>query len=236
MSKKRILLKLTGEIFLDKDGAPTSENVRSVIAQIKTLSDQFQFGIVIGGGNFFRGSQHGARMGVRSSVGHQIGMLATMMNGLMLKDFIEQDDLSAELLCAMPSPEIGKPISQQSIQTSLKKDEILIFTGGTGNPYFTTDTTAILRALQIQADQVWKGTSIDGVYSADPKKNPTAKKLETITFKDAIEKQLGIMDLTAYAMAEQHDETIRIFDIFAPDALLRAARNPQFGSTITKGT
>ena len=236
MSKKRILLKLTGEIFLDKNGAPTSENVRSVIAQIKKLSDQFQFGIVVGGGNFFRGSQHGARMGVRSSVGHQIGMLATMMNGLMLKDFIEQDDLSAELLCAMPSPEIGKPISQQSIQTSLKKDEILIFTGGTGNPYFTTDTTAILRALQIQADQVWKGTSIDGVYSADPKKDRAAKKFETITFKDAIEKQLGIMDLTAYAMAEQHDETIRIFDIFAPDALLHAARDPQFGSTITKGT
>ncbi len=236
MSKKRILLKLTGEIFLDKNGAPTSENVRSVIAQIKKLSDQFQFGIVVGGGNFFRGSQHGTRMGVRSSVGHQIGMLATMMNGLMLKDFIEQDELSAELLCAMPSPEIGKPISQQSIYTSLKKDEILIFTGGTGNPYFTTDTTAILRALQIQADQVWKGTSIDGVYSADPKKDATAKKLETITFKDAIEKQLGIMDLTAYAMAEQHDETIRIFDIFAPDALLHAARDPQFGSTITKGT
>ena len=236
MSKKRILLKLTGEIFLDKNGAPTSENVRSVIAQIKKLSDQFQFGIVVGGGNFFRGSQHGARMGVRSSVGHQIGMLATMMNGLMLKDFIEQDDLSAELLCAMPSPEIGKPISQQSIQTSLKKDELLIFTGGTGNPYFTTDTTAILRALQIQADQVWKGTSIDGVYSADPKKDRSAKKFETITFKDAIEKQLGIMDLTAYAMAEQHDETIRIFDIFAPDALLHAARDPQFGSTITKGT
>jgi len=236
MSKKRILLKLTGEIFLDEEGKPTSKNVRSIIAQIKKISDQFQFGIVIGGGNFFRGSQHGTRMGVRSSVGHQIGMLATMMNGLMLKDLIEQDELSAELLCAMPSPEIGKPISQQSIQTSLKKDEILIFTGGTGNPFFTTDTTAILRALQIQADQVWKGTSIDGAYSADPKKDPAAKKLETITFKQAIEQQLGIMDLTAYAMAEQHDETIRIFDIFAPDALLHAARDPQFGSTITKGT
>lgn len=236
MSKKRILLKLTGEIFLDAHGMPTSKNVHSIIAQLKALSDHFQFGIVIGGGNFFRGSQHGARMGVRSSVGHQIGMLATMMNGLMLKDLIEQDNLSAELLCAMPSPEIGKPISQQTIHTSLKKGDILIFTGGTGNPFFTTDTTAVLRALQIQADEVWKGTSIDGVYSADPKKNPTAKKLKTITFKQAIEQQLGIMDLTAYAMAEQHDEPIRIFDIFSPDALLHAAHNPEFGSTITKET
>ncbi len=235
MSKKRILLKVTGEIFLAKDGTPTSENVLSLIRQMKELGDAFQFGVVIGGGNFFRGSQHGSKMGVRPSVGHQIGMLATMMNGLMLKDFAEQNDLSAELLCAMPSPEIGKPISQQTINGSLSKGELLIFTGGTGNPFFTTDTTAILRALQIQADEVWKGTSIDGIYTADPKIDPTAQKIERISFQDAIEKRLGIMDLTAYAMAEQHDETIRIFDIFAPDALLKAAQDPHFGSTIFKG-
>ncbi|HLE76194.1 MAG TPA: uridine monophosphate kinase [Candidatus Babeliales bacterium] len=236
MNKKRILLKLTGEIFLAKDGTSTPENVLTIIHQIKELSDSFQFGIVIGGGNFFRGSQHGVKMGIRSPVGHQIGMLATMMNGLMLKDLFEQHGLSAELLCAMPSPEIGKPISQQSINGSLKKGEILIFTGGTGNPFFTTDTTAILRALQIQADEIWKGTSIDGVYSADPKKDASAHKIETLTFEYAIKQHLGIMDLTAYAMAEQHDETIRIFDIFSPNALLKAARDPEFGSTISKGT
>jgi uridylate kinase len=236
MSKKRILLKITGEIFIAKNGTPTSENALNLIRQLKELSDTFQFGIVIGGGNFFRGSQHGIKMGVRSSVGHQIGMLATMMNGLMLKDLCEQKGLSTELLCAMPSPEIGKPISQQTINGSLEHDKILIFTGGTGNPFFTTDTTAILRALQIQAAVIWKGTSIDGVYTADPHKDPSAQKIEKVSFEQAIEKRLGIMDLTAYAMAEQHNETIRIFDIFAPDALLKAARDPQFGSTISKGT
>ncbi len=235
MSKKRILLKITGEIFLAKDGKPTSENALNLIRQLKELSDTFQFGIVIGGGNFFRGTQHGIKMGVRSTVGHQIGMLATMMNGLMLKDLCEQKGLSTELLCAMPSPEIGKPISQQTINGSLGQDKMLIFTGGTGNPFFTTDTTAILRALQIQAEVIWKGTSIDGVYTADPKKDPSAQKIDKISFEQAIEKRLGIMDLTAYAMAEQYDETIRIFDIFAPDALLKVARDPQFGSTISKG-
>ncbi len=235
MSKKRILLKITGEIFIAKDGTPTSDNALNLIRQLKELSETFQFGIVIGGGNFFRGSQHGIKMGVRSSVGHQIGMLATMMNGLMFKDLCEQKGLSTELLCAMPSPEIGKPISQQTINGSLDLGKILIFTGGTGNPFFTTDTTAILRALQIQAEVIWKGTSIDGVYTADPQKDPSAQKIEKISFEQAIEKRLGIMDLTAYAMAEQYDETIRIFDIFAPDALLKAARDPQFGSTISKG-
>jgi len=235
MSKKRILLKLTGEIFLDKDGKPSAANILSVIDQMKQLFDSYQFGIVIGGGNFFRGSQHGIRMGVRSTVGHQIGMLATMMNGLMIKDLCEQNNLSAQLLCAMPSPEIGKPISQQSINNSLEKDEVIIFTGGTGNPFFTTDTTAVLRGLQIHADQVWKGTSIDGVYTADPKKDTTAQKLSTLTYRHAIDEQLGIMDLTAFAMAEQHDVTIRIFDIFTPDALLRASEDPNFGSTINKG-
>ncbi len=235
MSRKRILLKLTGEIFLSKKGTATAENALNLIRQFKELSDQFQFGIVIGGGNFFRGSLHGDQMGLRSSVGHQIGMLATMMNGLMLKDLCEQHGIATALLCAMPSPEIGKPISQQTIYSSLDEGKLLIFTGGTGNPFFTTDTNAILRALQIQADEVWKGTSVNGVYTADPKIDSSAQKIDTLTFSQAIEQRLGIMDLTAYAMAEQHNETVRIFDIFTPEALLKAADDPQFGSTIMKG-
>ena len=204
MSKKRILLKLTGEIFLDEEKKSlSSDGVNSLIDQMRQLRDSYQWGIVIGGGNFFRGNQHGKALGIRSSVGHQIGMLGTMMNGLMLKDLLEQKELAAELLCAMPSPEIGKPISQQSINGSLKEDKILIFTGGTGNPYFTTDTTAILRALQINADEVWKGTSVDGIYDADPRTHPDAKKLDHVTFRQAIEQRLGVMDLTAYALAEQ---------------------------------
>ncbi len=234
MSKKRILLKLTGEIFLDAEKKSlSSDMVNDLIDQMRQLKNSYQWGIVIGGGNFFRGNQHGKALGIRSSVGHQIGMLGTMMNGLMLKDLLEQKELAAELLCAMPSPEIGKPISQQTINGSLKEGKILIFTGGTGNPYFTTDTTAILRALQINADEVWKGTSVGGIYDADPRTNPDAKKLDHITFRQAIEQRLGVMDLTAYAMAEQYQEPIRIFDIFTPDALIKAAQDPQFGSTIS---
>ena len=232
--KKRILLKLTGEIFLAKNGSGLSADAaKSLIDQIAQLKKSFDIGIVIGGGNFFRGSQHGKRLGIRSSVGHQIGMLATMMNGIMLKDLLEQNDIAAELLCAIPSPEIGKPISQQTIHTSLQAGKLLIFTGGTGNPFFTTDTTAVLRALQIQADTVWKGTSVDGVYTADPEKDTNAQKLQTLTFQQAIDQRLKIMDLTAFAMAEQHSMVVRVFDVFAPDALIKAAQDPQFGSTIS---
>ena len=232
MNKKRILLKLTGEIFLAKDGTSTPENVLTIIHQIKELSDSFQFGIVIGGGNFFRGSQHGVKMGIRSPVGHQIGMLATMMNGLMLKDLFEQHGLSAELLCAMPSPEIGKPISQQTINEALHGGRILIFTGGTGNPFFTTDTNAVLRALQIGAHEIWKGTSVDGVYTTDPRINTNAQLLKTVTLTQALEQKLGVMDLTAYAMAEQYKQKIRVFNIFGKDALINAAQDQHFGTLI----
>lgn len=232
--KKRILLKLTGEIFLSEDEQTlTSKFAKLLISQIKKLHASYDIGIVIGGGNFFRGSQHGKRLGICSSVGHQIGMLATMMNGLMLKDLLMQEGLSAGLFCAMPSPEIGKPISQQTINSSLQQQKILIFTGGTGNPFFTTDTNAILRALQLHADVVWKGTSVGGVYNADPALDSSAQKLETVSFQEAIDNRLKIMDLTALAMAEQHNVTIRVFDIFAPNALEKAASDPHFGSTIS---
>ncbi len=233
MRKKRILLKLTGEVFLDKDHQNlTPDAVNAIITQIKKLQQHHLFGIVIGGGNFFRGNQHGDKMGLKPAISHQIGMLGTMMNGLMLKDLFEKQNVTAELFCAMPSPEIGKPIAQQTITSGMANQNVLIFTGGTGNPFFTTDTTAILRALQMGADEVWKGTTVDGIYTADPGKDRNATKIETITYTDAINKKLGIMDITAYAMAERYKVKIRIFDIFAPNALINVADNPKFGSTI----
>lgn len=234
-SKKRILLKLTGELFLDpqsRELSPTMLN--SVILQIKKLEKTHQFGIVVGGGNFFRGNQHGKRLGLTASVGHQIGMLATLMNGLILKDLLQAQDVPAALLCAMPSPEVGEGISQQNIDSALENNWTIVFTGGTGNPFFTTDTTAILRSLQISAHEVWKGTNINGVYTADPRTNPNAQPLKTVRFAQAFEQKLGIMDLTAYAMAEQYDKTIRVFNIFDQNALLKAAQDTNFGSVITK--
>lgn len=233
--KKKILLKLTGEVFLDpKTRELNATIVNSVILQIKQLNATHQFGIVVGGGNFFRGNEHGKRLGITASVGHQIGMLATLMNGLILKDLLEKQGLCAALLCAMPSPEIGEAISQQSINTALEQDCTIVFAGGTGNPFFTTDTNAILRSLQIRASEVWKGTSIDGVYDADPRIHSNAKRLKTIGYTEAFEKKLGIMDLTAYAMAEQYDKTVRVFNIFEENALIKAAQDKEFGSIIHK--
>lgn len=232
-TKKRILLKLTGEIFLDKDKKQLSSVTPSaIIKQIKQLSTMHQFGIVVGGGNFFRGKQHGKQLGITPSVGHQVGMLATMMNGLILGDFLEQEGLSTSLLCAMPSPEVGNPISQEGILHAIKNGHIMVFTGGTGNPFFTTDTNAILRALQMSADEIWKGTCVDGVYNTDPRQKTDAQLLKTVSFAQALQQKLGIMDPTAYALAEQYGQTVRVFNIFEPNALLNAAQDKNFGSTI----
>jgi len=231
--KKRILLKLTGEAFLSTQNTHLDPAViTDIIRQIKHLSDTTQFGIVVGGGNFFRGNQHGKRMGISSSVGHQIGMIATLMNGLMLKDLLEQQDLKTALFTAVTCPEVGSSISGQAIENALSSDATIVFAGGTGNPYFSTDTTAVLRGLQINADQIWKASHIDGVYNADPKKDPNASLLKECTFDFALQNKLGIMDATAYALASDNKKTIRVFSIFTADALQKATHDPLFGSTI----
>jgi uridylate kinase len=233
MSKKRILLKLTGEIFIEGARASlTAERALAIITQLKELHATHDFGIVIGGGNFFRGSQHGKMLGLRPAISHQIGMLGTMMNGLMFKELCEQQEIAADIFCAMPSPEVGQPIAHQTIMEGIAQRKLLIFTGGTGNPFFTTDTTAILRALQMGAQEVWKGTMVDGIYTADPAKDPAAQKLSRVTYAMAITQKLGIMDLTAYAMAERYTIPVRIFNIFAPNALQHVAHDPQFGSIL----
>ncbi len=231
--KKRILLKLTGEIFL-RPGTDTlsAQPINGVIEQLKHLAPTHQFGIVIGGGNFFRGSKEGIALGVRLPVGHQVGMLATMMNGLILKDLFEQQGLESTVLCAIPTPGIGLSTSQQEINTALDSNALLIFTGGTGNPFFTTDTNAILRALQIEADEIWKATNVDGVFTADPRTNKDAHLLKQLRYQEALDKNLAIMDATAFVLAAQHKQKVRIFNIFNENALLHAAHNEHFGSLI----
>lgn len=232
--KKRILLKLTGEAFLSpEDQTLSAANINSIVAQIKQLSDTHQFGIVVGGGNFFRGRVHGKRLGMTPSVGHQVGMLSTMMNGLIIKDLLEQHGLTTAIFCAITCPQVGSPVAQQTIDAAVGRGQTTIFTGGTGNPFFTTDTTAVLRGLQIHADQIWKGTKVNGVYTADPTKDPHAQLLKKVTYRKALDMQLGIMDSTALALAQAHDQVIRVFDIFQDNALLKATEDASFGSTIT---
>ncbi len=231
--KKRILLKITGTVLVDPETRTFSTAIlNTIIQQLKQLSPSHQFGIVIGGGNLFRGTEHGNQLGISPSIGHQVGMLATIMNGLIIKDLIEQQGLSATHLCALVCPQIGKPITHQVIEQAIRSGQIIVFTAGTGNPFFTTDTNAVLRALQMQAGEIWKATSVDGIYNADPRKQPNAKLIKSISFEEALTKKLGILDPTAYALAQQHKKRIRIFNIFIKDALIKAAQEPQFGSTI----
>jgi uridylate kinase len=231
--KKRILLKLTGEIFLTPSTHELSADpINRVIEQILQLKETHQFALVIGGGNFFRGSKQGAELGITPAIGHHIGMLATIMNGLIVKDLLEQHAVKATLLCAIPTPGIGLATSQQEIDSALRSDALLIFAGGTGNPFFTTDTNAVLRGLQINAVEIWKGTTVDGVYDADPRVAHNARLLRTITYKEALDNKLAIMDATAFALAEQYHQKIRVFNIFTDNALIHAARDEHFGSII----
>lgn len=232
-SKQIILLKLTGELLKNNStGSLDGSLVKKIAQQIRQLRATHHFGIVIGGGNFFRGNKQGAQLGLSPAVGHQVGMVATLMNGLIIKDLFEQEDLSTTLFSAMASTEIGVATSAQNIKKALEQEDYLIFAGGTGNPFFSTDTTAIVRGLQIGAHCVWKGTNVDGIYDADPKLVPAARLLSRISYQDALMNNLKILDATAFALAKDTSMKIRVFNIFKEDALIEAASNQHFGTIV----
>jgi len=234
VAKKRILLKLTGKVFLEPTQKTLDpQTIKTIATQIKQLQQTHLFSIVIGGSNILKGDNQGKTIGTTPSVGHQAGMLATMINGLMLKDLFEQEGISCSLLTSIFCPQIGLPASIENIDSALKDDKIIIFSGGTGLPFFSTDTNAIVRSLQIGANQVWKATNVDGIYTSDPQKNPDATLFKKIEYSDAICKKLGIIDTTALTLAEKHGITVRVFNIFTPNALIKSADNKDFGSTIT---
>jgi len=226
------LLKLTGKAFLDKSNTLCSKLIKSLAQQISKLKKTCQFGIVVGGGNILRGEEQGLQMGLTPAFGHQAGMLATMINGLILQDIFQQEDVKTSLLSALFCPQICPIISQQNILEALNNETVIIFAGGTGVPFFTTDTNAVARCLQMGAKEVWKATGADGVYTADPKKDPDATLLKKVKYFDAIDKKLGIIDTTAIALAEKHKVKIRVFNIFSEDALLKASEDEGFGSLI----
>lgn len=228
-----VLLKLTGE-FLRNGGQATVDStyVRELARQIRSLQSTHYFGIVIGGGNFFRGKQEGSAIGMTSSVSDQVGMLATIMNGAILQDLFGQEGLEVELFSAVDCPSVAVPVSPQGLRTALRTKDCIIFAGGMGNPFFTTDTTAVVRALQIQAREVWKVTKVDGVYTQDPRLDPSAQRLSTMSYTQALDRHLGIMDETALALAREHGVVIRVFSLFTPQALVRAAHESSFGSRL----
>jgi uridylate kinase len=229
--KKRILLKLTGNTFLNSNRELDSSLIRSIAKQIKSLHD-YHFSIVVGAGNFFRGTQHGRQMDLSESQAHQIGMIATGLNGLIVQDIFAQEGLKNSILTAFDCPAIGQSISPHTISNAETSEEIIIFVGGTGSPYFSTDTAAIVRGLQIGVDQVWKATDVDGVYDKDPNQFPDAHLIHELTYEQAYTENIHIMDTTAFTLAQEHNLPIRIFNLFMPNAIIQVACDNRIGSII----
>lgn len=230
---RRILLKLSGEMFQGKksggiDFAVTREMAKEVIALFKLGAE---VAIVVGGGNFFRGREV-RNKDVERNVADYMGMIATVMNALALGEAIEKQKEEAVIFSAIHIPQVVQNYTINDAVLSLQGGKIVILAGGTGNPYFTTDTTVVLRALEMNADAVFKATKVDGVYDKDPMRYPSAKKFDKLTYQEAIEKKLKIMDETAFALCVNNDLVTRIFK-YAKGSLVKAAAGEKIGTIIT---
>lgn len=235
MSKtyKRILLKLSGEGLMGNQAFGIDENVLSMVTDSikKVHSKKIELCIVIGGGNFYRGVNNKNKY-VDRSIADQAGMLATIINALFLKSALVAKGINCEILSGVDAPQIVERYSYRRAQELLSEGYVIIFAGGTGNPYFTTDTGATLRALETNCDALFKATQVDGVYDSDPKKNPNAKRYETVSYDEVIEKKLKVMDMTAISMARENNLEIVIFKQESVDSLSNALKKKSNFTTI----
>ncbi|OGS10248.1 MAG: UMP kinase, partial [Elusimicrobia bacterium RIFOXYA1_FULL_47_7] len=217
MAKKRVLLKLSGEALGGQGGFGINlPSIQKVVAEIKkALKKNIELAIVVGGGNIWRG----AGKGIERVTADYMGMLATTINALALKDAFERNGIKARVQSAIPVSKIAEAYTRDATLSSLKKGTVVVFAGGTGNPYFTTDTTSALRAAEINADLLLKATQVDGVYSEDPKLNPKATKYDRISYEEAIQKKLKIMDTSAFALCKDNNIPIVVFDFHKPGNL-----------------
>lgn len=230
----RILLKLSGEsLAAGKGHGIDTERLLSYARQIKAVADRgVQVAIVIGGGNIFRGLS-GSKRGFDRVTGDQMGMLATVINSLALRSALESEGAAVEAFTSLNMYPIGRYYSCRSAIECLQEGKIAILAGGTGNPYFTTDTGASLRAVEIAADVMLKGTRVDGIYTADPEKDPDAKKFTTITFDEVYNRGLKVMDLTATAMCRENNMPVIVFDMDTPGNLERVMAGENIGTLVT---
>jgi len=230
---KRILLKLSGEALLGKRNYGIDPvRLTDYAGQIKEIVELgVEVGIVIGGGNIFRGLE-GLESGVDRVKGDQMGMLATVINGLALQSALEIAGLKARTFSAINTEPAAEFYSKKKAMEALSKGEVILLTGGTGNPYFTTDTAASLRAVEIEADVLLKGTRVDGVYSADPEKDKTAKKFERISFDDVYRLELKVMDLTAFTLCKENNLPIIVFNMNIKGNLKKIILNENVGTKI----
>jgi uridylate kinase len=235
MKYKRILLKLSGEALMgDKAFGLDTQRLADYAAEIKAVVEQgVQLGVVIGGGNIFRGLK-GAGEGMDRVQADHMGMLATVINGLALQSALESVGVQTRLQSAIEMDKVCEPFIRRRAVRHLEKGRVVIFAAGTGNPYFTTDTGATLRAIEIQADVILKGTRVDGIYTADPEKDTSALKYDTISFKEVFEKGLNVMDLTAFTLSNENKLPIIVFDMNKPGNLLKLVQGENVGTLVTQ--
>jgi len=234
MAFKRILLKLSGESLMgDKQFGIDNNRLSEYAKEIKDIVDQgVEVAIVIGGGNIFRGIQ-AEEGGMERTQGDYMGMLATVINSMALQSALEAADEKTRLQTAIEMKEIAEPFIKRRAVRHLEKGRVVIFGAGTGNPYFTTDTAASLRAIEIEADVILKGTRVDGIYTADPEKDPNATKYNTITFDEVYNKGLNVMDMTAFTLCKENNLPIIVFDMDTPGTLKKViAQQEQIGTTV----
>jgi uridylate kinase len=233
----RILLKLSGEALLgNRQYGVDPDFCAFIAAQIAEVHRRgVQIGIVVGGGNIFRGLAASAR-GMDRSTGDYIGMLATVMNALALQDAIERAGVPTRVMSAIAMNEVAEPYIRRRAVRHLEKGRVVILAAGTGNPYFTTDTAAALRAVEIGAEVIMKATKVDGVYDSDPVANPGAKRYEHLTYSEVLSKRLRVLDATAVSLCMENDTPIIVFDLNEPDNITRVATGESVGTLISGGT
>lgn len=233
MKYNRILLKLSGEALMgSKQFGIDTEKLSSYSLEIKqAVESGVEVAVVIGGGNIFRGVQVEGE-GLDRVQGDHMGMLATIINGMALQSSLEKEGIKTRLMTAIKMEQVAEPYIRRRAIRHLQKGRVVIFGGGTGNPYFTTDTAATLRAIEIEADVILKGTRVDGIYTADPEKDKTATKYDTISFKEVYEKGLNIMDMTAFTLCNENKLPIVVFDINKTQNLIKMLKGESVGTLV----
>lgn len=234
MKYKRVLLKLSGESLMGKKSfGIDNQRLNDYAQQIKEIYDAgVEVAIVIGGGNIFRGVQ-AEEGGMDRTHGDYMGMLATMINSMALQAALESAGIDSRLQSAIEMKEIAEPFVRRRAVRHLEKGRVVIFGAGTGNPYFTTDSAACLRAIEINADVILKGTRVDGIYTADPEKDPSAKKFDSITFDDVYENGLKVMDMTAFTLCKENDLPIIVFDMDTSGNLKKVLLGETVGTVVS---
>ena len=233
MPYKRILLKLSGEALMgERQYGIDPSRLADYAREIKSVVDKgVEVAIVIGGGNIFRGLA-GASNGMDRVQGDHMGMLATIINGLALQSALEDAGMDTRLQTAIKINEVAEPFIRRRAMRHLEKGRVVIFGGGTGNPYFTTDSAAVLRAIEVEADVILKGTRVDGIYTSDPEKDKSATKFDSLSFKDVLTKGLKVMDSTAFTLSQENELPIVVFDMNKKGNLLKIVSGENIGTVV----